>query len=50
VPVTHAYRIRVFVVEDHRNKIRAISENKGWIRLCSYCCRGYHFVFIVHWT
>jgi len=22
----------------------------GWIRLCSHCCRGYHFIFIVHWT
>jgi len=21
----------------------------GWIRLCSYCCREYHFIFIVHW-
>jgi len=23
--------------------------NRGWIRLCSHCCRGYHFIFIVHW-
>jgi len=22
----------------------------GWIRLCSHCCRGNHFIFIVHWT
>jgi len=22
----------------------------GWIRLCSHCCRGYRFIFIVHWT
>jgi len=22
----------------------------GWIRLCSHCCREYHFIFIVHWT
>jgi len=22
----------------------------GWIRLCGHCCRGYHFIFIVHWT
>jgi len=23
----------------------------GWIRLCSHCCRRYHFIFVyVQWT
>jgi len=27
------------------------NEDYGWIRLCSHCCRRYHFIFVyVQWT
>jgi len=27
------------------------ARDEGWIRLCSYCCRRCHFIFVyVQWT